>query len=123
MRIDKYLWCVRIFKTRTLATTQCKLNKVWVNGELVKASRELKPNDAVVVRKGPIHFSWKVRAFPTARLGAKFVPEYAEDVTTPDERAKLEIIKLQYQERPRGIGRPTKKDRRELDDFFELEDE
>lgn len=123
MRIDKYLWCVRVYKTRTLATTQCKLNKVWVNGELIKASRELKPNDILIVRKGPIHFSWKVKAFPTSRLGAKFVPEYAEDITTADERAKLEIIKLQFQERPRGIGRPTKKDRRELDDFFENEDE
>lgn len=122
MRIDKYLWCIRVYKTRTLAASQCKLNKVWVNEDEVKASREVKAGDIIKVRKGPVYFTWKVIAFPPARLGAKLVPGYAEDITPPDEMKKLEIIRLQYQERPRGIGRPTKRDRRELDDFLETED-
>lgn len=123
MRIDKYLWCIRVYKTRTLAALQCKLNKVWVNDAEVKASRELKEGDIIKVRKGPIHFSWKVLAFPPARLGAKLVPGFAEDITSKEELNKLEIMRLQYQERPRGIGRPTKKDRRELDDFLEMDEE
>lgn len=122
MRIDKYLWCIRVFKTRSLAASQVKLNKVWVNDEEVKASRELKAGDVVRVRKGPIHFSYKVIDFPRARLGAKLVATYAKDITTEDELKKLEIIRLQYQDqRKRGLGRPTKKDRRELDDFAELD--
>lgn len=122
MRVDKYLWCVRVFKTRTIAATYCKAEKVWVNGELIKASRELKVGDVVKVRKGPIHFSYKVLAFPTSRVGAKLVPIYTIDVTAPDEIEKFERIKLQASlDRPRGLGRPTKKDRRVLDDFFELD--
>ncbi len=122
MRIDKYLWCIRIYKTRSLAASQVKLNKVWVNDEEVKASRELKAGDVVRVRKGPVHFSYKVIDFPRARLGAKLVATYATDVTTADELKKLEVIRLQYQEqRRKGLGRPTKKDRRDLDDFSELD--
>lgn len=122
MRVDKYLWCVRVFKTRTIAAAFCKAEKVWVNGELVKASRELKIGDTVKVRKGPIHFSFKVISFPTSRIGAKLVTVYATDVTEAAEIEKLERIKLQAtMDRPRGLGRPTKKDRRVLDDFFELD--
>lgn len=122
MRIDKYLWCIRVFKTRTLAAANCKAEKIWVNNELIKASREVKIGDVIKVRKGPIHFSFKVVAFPTSRVGAKLVSTYCADVTEAAEIEKMERIKLQMQmDRPRGLGRPTKKDRRELDDFFELD--
>jgi ribosome-associated heat shock protein Hsp15 len=124
MRIDKYLWCIRVFKTRTLAAANCKAEKVWVNNELTKASRELRLGDVIKVRKGPIHFSFKALAFPTSRIGAKLVTTYALDVTTKEEIEKMERIKLQMQEvRPRGLGRPTKKDRRELEEFFDFDDE
>lgn len=124
MRIDKYLWCVRIFKTRSIAANNCKAEKIWVNGELIKASRELKVGDKIKVRKGPIHFSFQVVSFPTSRVGAKLVSTYCTDVTEKEEMDKLERIRLQASmDRPRGLGRPTKKDRRELDDFFDIFDE
>lgn len=120
MRIDKYLWCIRVYKTRSLAAEQCRLDKVQLNNEQVKASRELKVGDLIQVRKGPIVFQWKVVSFPTSRVGAKLVPTYAEECTTEAEKHKLEIIRLQQNlDRPRGLGRPTKKDRRSLDDFFD----
>lgn len=126
MRIDKYLWSIRVYKTRSLASGQCKLEKVWLNGELTKASRDVKPGDVITVRKGPIHFSYKVISFPRARVGAKLVAAHAQDVTTAEELAKLEMIKLQFRnDRKRGLGRPTKKERRDLDDYtdFDFEDE
>lgn len=123
MRIDKFLWCVRVYKTRTLAASQCKLGKVWVNDELIKASRELKVGETVEIRKGPVHFSVKVIDFPKARIGAKLVSTYAKDVTSEEELAKLELIRLQARDlRPRGLGRPSKKDRRVLDEFMDIED-
>lgn len=122
MRIDKFLWCIRVFKTRTLAASQCKLDKVWANDELVKASREIKIQDVIRVRKGPIHFSYRVLSMPHTRVGAKLVTTYAVDVTSEDELKKLEIIRLQYKnDRQRGLGRPTKKERRDLDDYTELD--
>lgn len=124
MRIDKYLWSIRVFKTRTLAASYCKAEKVWVSNELVKASREVKIGDTVKVRKGPIHFSFQVLAFPTSRVGAKLVSIYTKDVTDPLELEKMERIRLQSTlERPRGLGRPTKKDRRILDSFFDIDEE
>jgi ribosome-associated heat shock protein Hsp15 len=126
MRIDKYLWSIRVYKTRSLASSQCKLEKVWYNGELTKASREVKIGDVLTVRKGPIQFSYKVLAFPRARVGAKLVAAHAQDVTKAEELAKLEMIKLQFRnDRKRGLGRPTKKERRDLDDYtdFDFEDE
>lgn len=120
MRIDKYLWCIRVFKTRSLAAEQCRLDKVQLNNEQVKASRDLKVGDVLQVRKGPVVFQWKVLSFPTSRVGAKLVPTYAEECTSSEEKQKLEIIRLQMTlERPRGLGRPTKKDRRSIDDFFD----
>lgn len=124
MRIDKFLWCIRAFKTRSIAAAYCKAEKVWVNEELVKASRELKAGDVVKIRKGPVHFRYKVLAFPTSRVGAKLVPQYSEDVTDREELEKIERIRLQAaMDRPRGLGRPTKKDRRELEDFFDFFEE
>ena len=107
MRVDKYLWCIRVFKTRSLSTAACKAEKVWVNGEFVKASRELKLKDVVRVRKGPIHFQFEVIDFPKSRLGAKLVSTVTKDVTATPYF---------------GVGRPTKKDRRQLDDFMYYED-
>lgn len=122
MRIDKYLWCIRVFKTRSLAASQVKLNKVWVNDEEIKASREIKQGDVIRVRKGPVHFSYQVIDFPKARVGAKLVEQYTKDITPQDELQKLEVIRLQYQDyRRNGTGRPTKKDRRALDDFTEFD--
>ncbi|MBL0315918.1 MAG: RNA-binding S4 domain-containing protein [Flavobacteriales bacterium] len=122
MRIDKFLWCIRVCKTRSQAALICKTDKVKVNQELVKPSRELRVNDVITVRKGPIFFSYQVLAFPPARLGAKLVPGFAQDITPTDELKKLELLKLQYQnERPRGLGRPTKKERRDLDDYTDFD--
>ena len=124
MRIDKFLWCIRVFKTRSLAADQCRLQKVWLNNELIKASREVKPGDIIGVRKGPFQWSWSVITFPTSRVGAKLVPLYAKDVTPEAEKEKMEMFRLQqHHDRPRGLGRPTKKDRRSLDDFFSDLDE
>ncbi|MCC6601549.1 MAG: RNA-binding S4 domain-containing protein [Crocinitomicaceae bacterium] len=122
MRIDKFLWCIRAFKTRTVAAGQARLGKVWVNNELVKASREVKPGDTVCVRKGPVQFSFLIKALPTSRVGAKLVETYASDVTPTEERERMERIRLQNQiDRPKGLGRPSKRERRLLDDFFDLE--
>jgi len=124
MRIDKYLWCIRVFKTRSIGTEQCKLGKVMVNNELIKPSREVKVGEVIKVRKGPIHFSFEVVSFPTSRVGAKLVSLYCKDVTEPAELERLERIKLQMTyDRPRGLGRPTKKERRLLDDFMDLDED
>ncbi len=126
MRIDKFLWCIRVYKTRSLAAAQCKLAKVWVNGELTKPSRELKPGNEVRVRKGPLHFAYKVISFPRSRVGAKLVSTHVTDITSPEELRKLELIRLQFKnERQRGLGRPTKKDRRDIEDYkdFDFEEE
>ncbi len=124
MRIDKFLWCIRAFKTRSIAAANCKAEKVWVNGELIKASREVKLGDTIKIRKGPIHFSFKCLQFPTSRVGAKLVSTFVLDVTEKEELDKLERMRLQASmDRPRGLGRPTKKDRRELDDFFDIFDD
>lgn len=123
MRIDKYLWCIRVFKTRSIGTEQCKLGKVFLNEELIKPSREVKVGEVIKVRKGPINFSYEVIAFPTSRVGAKLVSLYCKDVTSPEELERLERIKLQMNyDRPRGLGRPTKKERRLLDDFMDLDE-
>ncbi|MDP5075924.1 MAG: RNA-binding S4 domain-containing protein [Flavobacteriales bacterium] len=123
MRVAKHLWCIRVFKPRSLSPAACKAEKVWVNGEFVKASRELKLKDVVRVRKGPIHFQFEVIDFPKSRLGAKLVSTVTKDVTAADELAKLERIQLQMKATPYfGVGRPTKKDRRQLDDFMYYED-
>lgn len=122
MRIDKFLWCIRIYKTRSLAASQCKLNKVWVNSEFTKASRELKEGDDIRVRKGPLHFTYKVLSFPKSRVGAKLVSTHIADITSPDELRKLEIIRLQFKnDRQRGLGRPTKKERRDIDEYTDFD--
>lgn len=118
MRIDKYLWCIRVFKTRTLATDACRDGRIAIGEDVVKPAREIKVGDKVKIRRGAIHFEWKVVAIPNSRVGAALVPTYGEDITPEEERRKLEMIRLGQEQRPRGLGRPTKKDRRNWDDFF-----
>ncbi len=118
VRIDKWMWAVRIFKTRTIAVEACKKNRVMINGVNVKPSRMLKAGEIVQVRKPPITYSFKALALTERRMGAKLVPEYLENVTTPDQYEILEMNRISgFVDRARGMGRPTKKDRRELEQF------
>ncbi len=121
VRIDKWLWAVRLFKTRSQATEACKKGRVEIGDLPVKPSREVHPGEVVKVRKPPLTRSFKVLALAEKRMSAKLAAGYAEDVTPPEE---LEILDIQKQmnwiSRERGAGRPTKKDRRELDNFFDL---
>ena len=120
MRIDKYLWCVRYFKTRNIATTACKKGQVKVNSEVVKPSREVYPLDKILVRKNQINYQLTVNDIPTSRVGAKLVDIYRTDTTPKEEfeaRDLLSYSKDYY--RKKGVGRPTKKDRRDIDEFYD----
>ena len=120
IRIDKWLWAVRIFKTRSIAAEACKKGKILVQNVQVKPSRTVKVGDIIQVKKNPVLFSFKVLALPNNRMNAKLVPEFMENVTTPDQLELLELGRIAAQNaRARGTGRPTKKERREIDDFFE----
>lgn len=120
VRVDKWLWAVRIFKTRSIATEACKKGKIFVNNAVVKPSRTIKVGDIVGVKQNPVLYSFKVLALAQNRMNAKLVPEFMENVTTPDQLELIELGKIAAQtNRARGTGRPTKKERRDLDDFFE----
>ena len=122
MRVDKFLWCVRYHKTRSIATEACKQGKVRVNDAIVKPSREVYPTDKLTVRKNQINYQIEVLDLPKSRVGAKLVNLYINDVTPKEEFEKLELLKYsQDYYRKKGTGRPTKKDRRELDDWFDPE--
>jgi ribosome-associated heat shock protein Hsp15 len=119
MRLDKFLWCVRYFKTRTLATEAVKKNRVKVNGIVAKSSKELMPSDKITIRKDQIDYEIEILQLPKSRLGAKLVSLYIIDKTPKEELEKLELRKLsQDYYRERGEGRPTKKDRRDLEGFM-----
>lgn len=119
-RIDKYIWAIRAFKTRTDATDACKGNRISVNGQSVKPSREVKPGDVIEIRKGPVLYKFRVLAPLEKRVGAKDVPQYAENLTEESELAKLHApVETFFIKRDRGTGRPTKKDRREMDSLYE----
>ena len=119
VRIDKWLWATRIFKTRTIALEACKKNRVMVNDVPVKPSRMIRAGDIVQVRKPPVTYSFKVLDVISNRIGAKLVPQYYENITPPEQYELLELQKISgFVDRVRGSGRPTKKERRELDDFF-----
>ncbi|MEG0039046.1 MULTISPECIES: RNA-binding S4 domain-containing protein [Bacteroides] len=121
-RIDKWMWAVRIFKTRTIAAEACKKGRVSINGSFVKAARMIKPGDVIQVKKSPITYSFKVLQAIEKRVGAKLVSEVMENVTTPDQYEILELTKIAgFIDRARGSGRPTKKDRRSLEEFIEPE--
>lgn len=124
MRVDKYLWAVRLFKTRSLSTKECKQNRVIVNDEFVKPSRELKKKDEITIKKGPIFYSYIVLDFPKSRVGAKLVEEFVKDVTSEEELHKLALINESYKlSRSKGEGRPTKRERRAINKFFENDSE
>ncbi len=117
-RIDKWLWAVRIFKTRTIAAEACKKGRISINGVQIKPSRMIKPGEIIQVRKPPITYSFKVLQAIEKRVGAKLVPEMMENVTTSDQYELLELSRISgFVDRARGTGRPTKKDRRSLDEF------
>ena len=118
-RIDKWMWAVRIYKTRTIAAEACKKGRVSINGTQAKPARTVKPGDVIQDKKSPITYSFKVLQAIEKRVGAKLVPEVMENVTTPDQYELLEMSKISgFVDRARGTGRPTKKDRRDLDEFF-----
>lgn len=119
-RVDKWLWAARIFKTRSLAAQACKKGQVTMGGAQLKPSRTLKVGDVVSVRKSPITYSFKVLQTLEHRVGAKLIPEVLENVTAPEQYELLEMSKMSgFINRARGMGRPTKKDRRSLDAFTE----
>lgn len=125
MRIDKLLWCLRYFKTRNIATEACKKGHIRINGETAKASREVFVRDKIIVRKNQINYEFLVLDIPTSRVGAKLVDLYRQDLTPPEAFEQAEITKLaQEYYRQKGEGRPTKKDRRAIDNLFnEIDDD
>ena len=118
-RIDKWLWSVRIYKTRSVAATAIKNSRVRIGETIAKPSTPVKPGDIVKVRKPPITYSFRVIGLPSSRVGAKLVPQYLENITPQSEYDLIEIQKMSgIQKRAKGLGRPTKKERRDLDEFM-----
>ena len=116
LRIDKWLWAVRIFKTRTMAGDACRAGKVKIDGNAVKPSRTLKPGDEMTVSIGPLLRTVKIKALIHNRVSAKLVPDALEDLTPPEEYERIKFMhELNAERRDRGTGRPTKKDRRNID--------
>ncbi|MDT0644838.1 RNA-binding S4 domain-containing protein [Zunongwangia sp. F363] len=120
MRVDKFLWCVRYFKTRSVATNACKQGRVKMDGANVKPSKEVFPGDKVVARKNQVNYEIEILDLPSSRVGAKLVNLYVHDVTPKEEFEKKELLKYsQDYYRKKGTGRPTKKDRRDIDEWFD----
>lgn len=117
-RLDKWLWAARIFKTRSLAADACKNGRVAINGAQAKPSRSVKEGNEVAVRKSPVTYTFKVKQAIEKRVGAKLLPEILENITAPEQYEVLEMSRISgFVGRAKGTGRPTKKDRRALDDF------
>lgn len=118
VRIDKWLWAVRIFKTRTIATDACKKGRVMVDDVTVKPSRTIKVGDIVKVRKPPVTYSFRVTGLTQNRLGAKLVADYMENITPESELHLLDVVRISgFVDRRKGLGRPTKREGRELSKF------
>jgi ribosome-associated heat shock protein Hsp15 len=118
VRVDKWLWAVRIFKTRTIASEACKKGRVMMDNVSIKPSRTIRKGDVIQVRKPPVTFSFKVLELTDKRMGAKLVPDFMENITPPDQYEILELNKISgFVDRQRGTGRPTKKERRDLEQF------
>lgn len=118
MRIDKYLWCVRYYKTRSIATQTCQKGHITVNGQQAKPSRDVFAGDKITVRRDQINYILQVLDIPANRVGPKLVDIYRKDETPAESFEHLELLKLSKEHyRAKGTGRPTKKDRRELDDY------
>lgn len=121
VRIDKWLFSVRLYKTRSQASEECRKGKVTINGMNVKPSRELKVGETIQIRRPPITRSYKILALTESRMAAKLVPEFLIETTSASELEILEVQKnMSVFNRERGTGRPTKKDRRDMDDFFNV---
>lgn len=119
MRIDKFLWCVRLFKTRGLAAENVRSERVWMDGAVVKASREVKPGDRFILKRHGFEQYYEVKDIPKSRVGAKLVPDYLVDNTPQEELDKRDFLQMaRNMGRAKGLGRPTKKDRRDLDKLF-----
>ena len=119
-RIDKYLWAIRVFKTRSEATDACKGGKVRINGADIKPSKNVRTGDVISVRKGAVTYTYRVIAVIDKRQGAKLVPQYAENITPEEELAKLKApVETFFLKRDRGSGRPTKKERRQMDSLWD----
>ena len=120
VRIDKFLWAVRLFKTRSIATEACKKGKVILNGEKTKASKTISIDDIIAIQKSPIEYTYQIKELLRNRVKASLVNLYLNDITPKSELDKLEEIKMSKVEyyRPKGTGRPTKKDRRLLNDLW-----
>jgi len=118
MRIDKFLWCVRFYKTRSIAADEIKKNRVSLAGQTVKSSREVKEGDLIKIRKNQIDYQIKIVQIPKSRIGPKLVPLHIEDKTDKEQHEILKLRQLSQEHyRNRGEGRPTKKDRRDIDYF------
>lgn len=119
-RIDKWLWCMRVFKTRTIATDACKKGRVSIGGVSMKPSRMVKPGDIIDVKKPPITYTFRVLQIAPNRLGAKLVADYLENLTPQSQYDLLEMTKISgFVDRQKGLGRPTKREGRELSRFKE----
>lgn len=124
MRLDKYIWAIRCFKTRSEATEACAGNKVRLNGSPAKPSKDVKVGDLIEVRKGIIQYTYKVLQLSENRMGAALVPQYAENLTPQEEIEKLHAPhETFFVRRERGTGRPTKKERRDLDALWDNMDD
>ena len=122
-RIDKWLWAARIFKTRSIAADACKNGRVTIGGVNIKPSHVVKAGEVVAVRKPPVTYSFRILKTIEQRVGAKLLPEIYENVTPPDQYELLEMNRISgFVDRARGTGRPTKKDRRAMDAFLNIED-
>ena len=120
MRIDKYLWCIRIFKTRNMATEACKKGQVKMNGTNIKPAKEVFGHEEIQVRKNQINYIIEVLDIPPNRVGAKLVDLYRKDKTPKEEFEKVDLLKYSKDYyRKKGTGRPTKKDRRDIDEYYE----
>lgn len=118
-RIDKFIWAVRLCKTRSLAANLCKTNKVLLNDTEIKAGKEVKVGDELTVKKNSARFTYEVIELLEKRVGAKLVGDYIKDITPQEEIDKYEMYQLaQKQYRQDGLGRPSKKDRRNINKFF-----
>lgn len=120
VRVDKWLWAMRVFKTRTIATDACKKGRVSMGGSSVKPSRMVKVGDTIDVRKPPVTYTFRVKGLTENRLGAKLVPDYLENLTPQSQYDLLEMTRISgFVDRRKGLGRPTKRDGREMSRFKE----
>lgn len=124
MRIDKYLWCIRLFKTRSIATEACKKGHIKIDGVNLKPFKDIFGNEEIIIRKNQINYKIKVIDIPDSRVGAKLVDLYRKDITPKEEFEKTALLKYSKDYyRKKGAGRPTKKDRRDIDDYYDDSEE